>query len=64
MENNIFEFLKGIKKQVSYIWFKGETPEQIYNDNFMYLTRDFEQNFQNKKITSNKSTFDTGNDEE
>lgn len=59
----LLDYLKEMRRLTNYIWFKGETPEDIYVENFEILTKEFEANF-NSKLDKNshfdqKSTIDT-----
>lgn len=62
-EENLLDYLKGMKRLTNYIWFKGETPDDIYAENFEMIAKEFEANF-NTKLNKNshfnqKSTIDT-----
>lgn len=62
MEKNLLGFLKEIRRQKNFIWFKGEETSRIYQKNFKFLALEFEksflQKFSNSKFSSN-STVDT-----
>ena len=62
-EDNILQYLKEIKRLTNYTWFSGETPQDIYVENFGMITKEFENNFSEKLSKHShynlKSTMDS-----